>query len=231
MQLTFKELIKEQVPPQVIVVAAFVVMLAIGYGIWSSETSGDFTVTAPLYATDIFVDNGKAATLKNPGDKMTFTYPAGKHIVIVSRGGYWPWKKDLNIVAKQNIALSPFLVEQEINPEKITQLSFSDNVITLSEEYSDALALFKNLSISDEMLPLVAATNLKDVRAADYFPGRKDVLLVAVKDGIFAIDAVQKDPRNFQPVYKGTSPVFVKTANDVLLVKDGDSIFRIAGIK
>jgi len=231
MQLTFKELIKEQVPPQVIVTAAFVIMLTIGYGAWSEETSGSFTVTAPLYSTEVFVDTGRAGTLKTPGQKMTFNYPAGKHTVIVSRGGYWPWKKDLNIAAKQTVVIAPFLIRQEIKPEEIPQYTLSsDGVISQSPEYADVLALFTGLKIADEIVPLVSATSLKDVRSADYYPGRKDVLLVAVQNGIFAVDAAQNDPRNFQPIYKGNSPLFVKTANNTLFIKDGDSLFRITAI-
>ena len=230
MQRTFKELVKEQVPPQAVIVAAFAAMIAIGYGVWSSETSGDFTVTAPLYGTVVYVDSGVAGTLKNPGDKMTFTYPAGKHTIIVSRGGYLPWEKDLNIVAKKTAVLTPFLVREEIKPESIPQSTFENGAVSQNKDYADALALFAGLSIPNEILPLASSTTLKDIRAADYYPGRKDVLLVAAKDGVFAVDAVQNDPRNFQPIYKGISPIFVKTANDVIFIKDGDSIFRIAGI-
>jgi hypothetical protein len=230
MKLTIKELIKEQVPPQAIIITAFVAMCVIGYGIWSSETSGDFTVTAPLYSTEVFVDTTHAGTLKNPGDKMTFTYPAGKHTVIVSRAGYVPWQKNLNIVAKQTAVLSPFLVREDIVPERITQMTFSNGTISVNTDYADAVALFSKLSIASELVPLISATAIKDVRAADYYPGRKDVLLIAARDGIFAVDAVQNDPRNFQPIYKGTSPVFAKSANGVIFIKDGDAIFRIIGI-
>jgi len=230
MQLTLKEIIKEQVPPQIIIVAAFVVMITIGYGAWSEETSGNFTVTSPLYSTEVFVDTGRAGTLKTPGEKMTFTYPEGKHTVIVSRGGYWPWKRDLSIAAKQTVAIAPFLVRQEIKPEVIAQFSVSGGTAAESAEYAKTLALFTDLKISDEITTLISASSLKNVRAADYFPGRKDVLLVAVQDGVFAVDAVQNNPRNFQPIYKGNSPIFIKTANGILLIKDGGSLFRIASI-
>jgi len=231
MQLTFKELVKEQVPPQVIVTAAFVIMLTIGYGAWSAETSGSFTIMAPLYATEVYVDTGRAGVLKNPGEKVTFDYPVGKHTIIVSRGGYWPWKKEVNIIAKQNIVISPFLVRQEIKPEEIPQFSLSsDGTISQNMEYSDALSLFSNIKIADEITQLVSDTSLKNVRAADYFPGRKDVLIVAVQEGIFAIDTTQNEPRNFQPVYKGNSPIFIKTANDIIFIKDGDTLFRVSGI-
>lgn len=230
MQLTFKELVKEQVPPQAIITAAFVVMLTVGYGVWTSETSGSFTVTAPLYSTEVYVDSGRAGALQTPGEKMTFDYPAGEHTVIVSRGGYWPWKKDLNIIAKKTVSLDPFLVQQDIKPEIIPQFSVVDGTATEDPAYMGALALFSDLKIANDLLPLISATALKDVRAADYFPGRKDVLLVAVQNGIFAVDAVQNDPRNFQPIYQGNSPVFIKTADGMLLIKDGDSLFRIAKI-
>ncbi|MCX6738580.1 MAG: PEGA domain-containing protein [Candidatus Parcubacteria bacterium] len=230
MQRTFKELIKEQVPPQIIITAAFVVMLTIGYGVWSDETSGTITIASPLYGTEVFVDNGRAGIIKTAGEKETYQYPAGKHTVVIARGGYWPWKKDLNITPKQTVVLNPFLVRQEIKPEVIPQFSVAEGVATESEEYLNVLALFDDISIPTDIVPIISSISLQGVRTADYYPGRKDVLLVAVQDGIFAIDAVQNDPRNFQPIYEGTSPVFVKTANDVLFIKDGGSLFRVSAI-
>ncbi|MCX6736194.1 MAG: PEGA domain-containing protein [Candidatus Parcubacteria bacterium] len=230
MQRTFKELAKEQVPPQVIITAAFVVMLTIGYGVWSEETSGNITIASTLYGTEVFVDNGRAGIIKTAGEKETYQYPAGKHTVVVARGGYWPWKKDLNITPKQTVVLNPFLIRQEIKPEVIPQFSVADGVATESEEYLNTLALFDNISIPVDIVPIISSISLKNVRAADYYPGRKDVLLVAVQNGIFAIDAIQNDPRNFQPIYEGTSPLFVKTANNVIFIKDGNSLFRVSEI-
>ncbi len=230
MQRTFKELIKEQVPPQIIITAAFVVMLTIGYGVWSEETSGTITIASPLYGTEVFVDNGRAGIIKTAGEKETYQYPAGKHTVVIARGGYWPWKKDLNITPKQTVVLNPFLVRQEIKPEVIPQFSVAEGIATESEEYLNVLALFDDISIQTDIVPIISSISLQGVRTADYYPGRKDVLLVAVQDGIFAIDAVQNDPRNFQPIYEGASPVFVKTANDVIFIKDGNSLFRVSEI-
>jgi hypothetical protein len=221
MQMTMKDIVKEQVPPVAALTAAFVLIVVIGYGVWSSETSGTISIKSPAYETAVVIDTKLAQVIKNPGETFSSQYPEGKHDILVSRGGYWPWQQKVTLSAKETIALSPFFVKKEIIPSTITPED---------PEYFNALSLLENNGISGDMGPLVAKTNLKDVRSAVYFPGRTDVLLVAVKDGVYAIDVNNSSPRNFMPIYKGTSPIFVITQNNILYVKDGDSVLRISGI-
>jgi hypothetical protein len=169
----------------------------------------------------VVVDTKLAQIIKEPGQTYSSQYSEGKHDVLVSRGGYWPWEQKITLAAKQAISLEPFFVKKEIVPSIITPED---------PQYSNALSLLEQTGVSGDMGPLVAKTGLKDVRSAVYFPGRTDVLIVAVKDGIYAIDVHNTTPRNFMPIYKGGSPVFVITEHNILYVKDGDSVLRISGI-
>ena len=74
MKMTFKELIKEQMPPQAIITIIFVAILAIGYGIWSQETNGTISLTAPAYGTEMYVDGTLEGTAKTAGDKMSYQF-------------------------------------------------------------------------------------------------------------------------------------------------------------
>lgn len=64
------------------------------------------------------------------------------------------------------------------------------------------------------------------VRQADFFPGRENVAIIATGNGIYALDIDTRQPQNFQPIYKGTKPIFVLDG-ETLYIKDGELLFRI----
>ena len=65
-------------------------------------------------------------------------------------------------------------------------------------------------------------TPIKDV---DFYPGREDVILVAVQNGIYVIEIDARKYQNFQPVYKGVDPYFVVSGN-TLYVKDNNNFSK-----
>ncbi len=46
------------------------------------------------------------------------------------------------------------------------------------------------------------------VKSADFFPGRKDIIIVAVQNGVFALEMDGRGGRIMQPIYKGKDPGF-----------------------
>ncbi len=60
-----------------------------------------------------------------------------------------------------------------------------------------------------------------DVRGIGFYPGRRDIILVAVENGIFALELDGRGMRNFQPVYKGKNPVFAVLENLIYILDDG----------
>ncbi len=229
MKMTLKNIVKEQIPPQVIITVIFAVMLAIAYGIWSKETTGTISLISPSYGTEVYIDGRIAGHSQGSGEKMSYNYFEGNHSVIISRGNSWPWEKNIDLGAKQEITLNPLLVQKDIKPIEIVKNSYSNGVIEMSSEYKDTLALFDSITIRQDVLKPLETTRIANARSADFFPGRTDVLLVAVNDGIFAVETGATTPRNFQPVYKGISPLFV-LSNNTLIIKDDDSLYRISGL-
>jgi len=69
-----------------------------------------------------------------------------------------------------------------------------------------------------------------DVRNIDFFKGRDDVLLVALQNGVFAIEVDRRGAtQNFQPVYKGTaSPLFKVKDDSAIYVLDGQLLFLVS---
>jgi hypothetical protein len=123
--------------------------------------------------------------------------------------------------------LRPFLIEKTPKADQIVRLSFDGSATVLNQEYIAALAFFEKVSIQESVGSLIKKTDIQNVRSADFFPGRNDVLLIAANQSIFAIDAKLSDPRNYQPIFTGVAPLFVKGTDNSLLIKDGDSVYMM----
>lgn len=70
-------------------------------------------------------------------------------------------------------------------------------------------------------------TSPTKIKTFDFYPGRDDVVLLARKNGIYAVEADQRKIQNFVLVYAGGDPDFRIGSDGVLYVKNGISIFRV----
>jgi hypothetical protein len=66
-----------------------------------------------------------------------------------------------------------------------------------------------------------------DIKRFEYLPGREDVWIVLVKDGIYAVEVDGRTQRNIQTIIKGTNLDFRLTQNDSLIIKEGSRYFEI----
>lgn len=230
MQKTFREVIEEQIPIKSLIVVIVFIVLFVSYGLWTSTHTGTLVVNSPAYGSRVFVDQHLSGTLKETPDSVHLSEQAGKHNVMVSKEGYWPWAQDIEIKKNETTELHPFVIPQKVATDRVVRLVMSNGVTSIDPEYTKIAALFENLAISDEIQPLVEATHILNVSYADYAPGRTDVLLVATIDGIYAVGVEKSDHPNFQPIYKGENPSFVKTKDSALYIKDGDTIFHVKNL-
>lgn len=226
MPTTFREIIAEQMPLKPLAAILVIIALSIGYGLWTTTNTGTLLIHSPVYGARVFVDEHLAGISNESSGDLRLPEPAGKHNVIVSKEGFWPWTKNVEIKKHETRELYPFLVPQKIALEVIPRSILLNGTANTNTDYEKAASLFENLAMKDEIKLLVEATRIQDVSYADYAPGRTDVLLIAAKDGIFAVEIEKNEHPNFQPVYKGTKPLFVKTEENTLYIKDGDLIFR-----
>lgn len=57
------------------------------------------------------------------------------------------------------------------------------------------------------------------IRSFDFYGSRRDVILFAVENNIFAIELDGRSTRNFQPLYKGREPRFVSIGNIIYILE------------
>jgi len=113
---------------------------------------------------------------------------------------------------------------EELSKRKRTGLWHEDTqifAIWLEDEES-----IPNHFCRDEICqnPLLVFSGTEEVRSLGFYPGREDLILVAVGTGIYALEIDGRVHQNFQPLYKGISPVFV-LKNNTIYAKDGDIVF------
>ena len=65
------------------------------------------------------------------------------------------------------------------------------------------------------------------IRGIGFYPGRRDIILIAVENGIFALELDGRGTRNFQPVYKGKNPTFV-VLEDLIYILDDRHLFEVS---
>jgi hypothetical protein len=65
------------------------------------------------------------------------------------------------------------------------------------------------------------------IKRFDYMPGRSDIWIVLVKDGIYAVEVDPRSQRNIQPIYLGQGLDFRLDGSGNLIVKDRGSYFEL----
>jgi hypothetical protein len=177
------------------------------------------------------VDQHLTDAPKETDGDMRLSLSAGKHSIIVSKEDHWPWTKDIDIKKHETLTLHPFTLPQRVPLESVSRFLSSHDTASIDPNYTKVAVLFENLATSDEIKPLIEATRIQGVAFADYLPERTDVILVATKEGIFAVGIEKNERPNFQPLYKAPNALFVKAKDNTLYIKDGDSIFRVKDFK
>ncbi len=76
----------------------------------------------------------------------------------------------------------------------------------------------------DEHVALSFEAELRDL---SFLPSRNDVALLAIQNGVFALELDNRGTQNFQPVYRGTRPRFI-VKDGVPYIKDGLALVSLS---
>lgn len=66
-----------------------------------------------------------------------------------------------------------------------------------------------------------------DIKRFEYLPGRNDVWIVQIQNGIYAVEVDGRTERNIQKIYEGKNLDFRLSQNDRIIVKEGARFFEI----
>ena len=56
--------------------------------------------------------------------------------------------------------------------------------------------------------PLTIFESLPPIQNIDFFPQRKDVIIIAAGNGVYALETDKRGQQNLQSIYKGKNPTF-----------------------
>lgn len=66
------------------------------------------------------------------------------------------------------------------------------------------------------------------IRNAEFYPKRKDIVIAAVQNGVYAIEMDSRGGRLLQPIYKGREPIFTIYKNEnAIYVLDDNNLMEI----
>lgn len=73
-------------------------------------------------------------------------------------------------------------------------------------------------------MPLKIFNSKYPIENVDFFPGRRDAIIIAVNNGVYAMDLDGRGKRMMQPIYKGKKPTFgiFKGEDSVYILDDGN---------
>ena len=81
----------------------------------------------------------------------------------------------------------------------------------------------------DCQLPIKILHSITSIRAADFFPNRKDVIITAVSNGVYALEIDGRGGRLIQPIYKGKEPRFALLKGDEnVYVLDEGALIKVS---
>ncbi len=203
----------------IILIAALAISLFLFY---SENLKGAFRINAAEGNTNIFIDGVDKGFSEITKEGELIEIKEGSHSIILAQENYWPWAKEIQVTRQQTTEIYPFFVPQN---------SSGFLIPNTDPEYYDISAMFwKKTRIDwemDENTPEIIRDFKEEIRASDFYKDRDDVIIVAVQNGVFALEINNESMPNFQPIYKGTEPTFVKKDNDMLYIKDGKTLMEV----
>lgn len=82
-----------------------------------------------------------------------------------------------------------------------------------------------DLSCAEEKMILRSVFPIRNV---DFYPNRKDIIVLAVQNSIYALEIDGRGGRMLHPIYKGKEPIFIIPKNESLIyILDEDNLIKI----
>ena len=227
------------------------------------SSPGEVELSVPFSGAIVYLDNVKEKTTDSEGQKINLSaLRPGVHTILISKEGFWPWKKDITILSGAKIKLNSFLVSKTVTGSAITgadpeyesildmvrknvfsedkKLMSSDNLIKISLENNTIFAEWlqtkesipyyfcseSDLGNCENKLKILSPKD--KIINIDFYKGNSDLLLIAMGESISVLELNPKGTQNFQPIYKGKEPSFVKNpSSNSIFVSDGNSLMEI----
>jgi hypothetical protein len=196
-----------------------------------------------LPAANIFIDESKKIVTTQENEVIEFSLSPRNHTIIVSRDGYFPWKKDFVMQSEGNINFSPVFVSSSPSgviitnkdPEfwKIRNKIITDPLPTKNAPRTSGDGKVK-LWIEDNGVMIEIASTTKTVIQPDpaiknlyFYKDRSDIVIFSIANAIYVIETSKEGTQNFMPIYKGNDPSFIEGDLNYIYVLDNGTLMQV----
>ncbi len=230
----------------VVLLIAFFTAYQMDYRFKSNLTigkQGKLSMVIPSANTNIFIDQSKKITTTKENEEVNLSFSPTNHSVIISREGYFPWKKDFVIQSSKTLNLYPIFVSQNASGQVITKQDpeywkIRNSIISfpLPSEESPVFSSDKSVfvwiddnaimvKVGEEILNVVQPDTI--IRNVAFYKDRSDVIMFSTSGSVFVIEIDKNGQQNFMPVYSGQKPSFLKTDPNFIYVLDGEALMQV----
>lgn len=205
--------------------------------------AGTLSLQIAMPLTNVFIDENNKIVTDKDNEVVEVTLSPRNHTVIVSREGYFPWKKDIKMQSEGKINFSPVLVSSNPSGNIITKQDpefwkIRNKIITDALPTKESPRISKDgkakLWIEDNgvMAEIEGKTYTviqpePEVRNLYFYKNRTDVIIFSINNAVYAIEVDKKGTQNFLPIYKGMSPSFIEGDNSFIYVLDGEALMQV----
>jgi hypothetical protein len=199
------------------------------------------SISQPL--TSIYVDESKKLETAKDNEQVKIALSPTYHSVIISREGYFPWKKNVTMPKGGDVTLYPILVSQNASGQIITKNDpeywklrnqITSNKLPTKDKplvsTADGTTVWVENNIIFSKLVEKMTEVLKPetkIRNLSFYKNRNDAVLFSTLTGIYMIEIESNGFQNFMPVYTGQSPIFIETDPNFIYVLDGENLMQV----
>ncbi len=204
---------------------------------------GRLEVALPLAGTSVFVDSSQKITTTKDNETVFVFLSPKTHQIIVSKEGYFPWKKDVKVDSKKSVEIKPLVVPSNASGQIITSVDpdywsirnkiMIDPLPTLSSPKTSEDGSTKIWVDDNGISAMVGSTTVSvlktdsAIRNISFYKNRNDAIIFSTVDGIFVIEIDNKGGQNFMPIYKGVRPSFIEADPAFIYVLDGENLMQV----
>ena len=197
--------------------------------------------------SSVYLNNKKEAVV--PADETQVIIRGlahGNHEVLVAHERSWPWIRTIRATASDIVTITPLQIPEDtdgivIGLDDPRRTSIENLFASTALPTHDSPTIHKGngarawiigtdiyVQTTGEQARLILEAT-SPIRTLLWHKGHEDVLLIALQNGVFALDIHGEGAQNFQPIYKGSTPRFVIDPEDSekIFVFDNEYLFSI----
>ena len=207
---------KSKRQPYVYIVGLIIILVIVLGIFYRNSQYGTLQIKSLDKNLMVFVDNQRKTDQQDVNPK--FNLKNGSHTIVVAKEKFWPWTKEIQIERQKNLIIQPFFV-----PQNTSGLLISKE----DSEYSYIISLFQKDLISNTVMKRIIGLSAElktSITAIDFYKNRQDVVIISSGEGVYVLEIDSKNIQNFQPIYKGRSPLFVKKDDSSIYILDNNNL-------